>query len=221
MLAQVVAQYGSEAQSGWLAEAEASLGSPAQPTKLRIAIARAARKLGSDQVALTETERAALPEGPAYQQWCLWDFGRASLVLRACASLPESQHVELVEPLLRRGEQGEQVSLLRMASILPGPARFVDVAVDLCRTNSVDVFEAIACDNPFVRDHFPERNYNQVVLKAVFMEVAVGRIVGLAQRVNNEMVRMANDFGDERSAAGRVVPQDIQHITELAKAKST
>ena len=142
-------------------------------------------------------------------------------MLSACASLPEAQHVGVVEPLLRRGEQGEQISLLRMASILPGPARFVDVAIDLCRTNSVDVFEAIACDNPFVRDHFPELNYNQVVLKAVFMEVAVDRIVGLAQRVNDEMVRMATDFGDERSAAGRAVPQDIQHITELAKAKST
>ena len=219
-LVDVVARHGSAEQADWVRQAAEGLGSPPAPTKLRIVIARAARKLGDSVPTLTDDDRASLPEGPAYERWALRDYGRAALVLLACARLDDDAQVAFVEPLVRRGEIGEQVSLLRMAPLLPGPERFVDVIVDACRTNSLDVFEAIACDNPYVRDHFPEASFNQVVLKSMFMEVPVERIVGLAERVNAELVRMSGDFGDERRAAGRVVPDDIDRIKRLAEARA-
>jgi len=219
-LVDVVSRHGAPEQANWVLEASEGLGAPPAPTKLRIVIARAARKLGDAVPSLSEAERAALPPGPAYDRWVLRDFGRAALVLLACERLDADAQVPFIEPLVRRGEIGEQVSLLRMAVLLPGPERFVDVIVDACRTNSLDVFEAIACENPYVRDHFPEANFNQVVLKSMFMEVAVDRIVGLAERVNAELVRMAEDFGDERRAAGRTVPEDIERIKHLAQTKA-
>lgn len=220
VLVDVVARHGSSEQADWVRQAAEGLGDPPVPTKLRIAIARAARKLGDSVPTLSNEEREGLPEGPAYDRWVLRDYGRAALLLFACDRLEADAQVPFVEPLVRRGEIGEQVSVLRMAPLLPGPERFVDVIVDACRTNSLDVFEAIACENPYVRDHFPEANFNQVVLKSMFMEVPVERIVGLAERVNAELVRMAGDFGDERRAAGRTVPQDIELIKRLAEAKA-
>ena len=219
-LVDVVAQHGSPEQANWVRQAAEGLGEPPAPTKLRIAIARAARKLGDAVPKLSDDERAGLPGGPAYERWVLRDYGRAALVLLACDRLEADAQVPFVEPLVRRGEIGEQVSVLRMAPLLPGPERFLDVIVDACRTNSLDVFEAIACENPYVRDHFPKANFNQVVLKSMFMEVPVERIVGLAERVNADLVRMAGDFGDERRAAGRVVPDDIELIKRLAEAKA-
>jgi len=55
----------------------------------------------------------------------------------------------------------------------------------------------------------PERNFNQLVLKALFNGVALSRIVGLSGRLNAELTRMAGDYADERRAAGRAVPADI------------
>ncbi len=82
-------------------------------------------------------------------------------------------------------------------------------AVDACRTSIQPLFEAIACDNPYPAGHFPELNFNQMVLKALFNGVALSRIVGLQGRLNPEMSRMAGDYAAERRAAGRAVPADI------------
>jgi len=48
-----------------------------------------------------------------------------------------------------------------------------------------------------------------MVLKALFNDVALARIVGLKGRLNPEMARMASDYAAERRAAGRSVPADI------------
>jgi hypothetical protein len=71
------------------------------------------------------------------------------------------------------------------------------------------VFEAIACENPFPALYFSEQSFNQMVLKAVFIEVAVERILGLTARITPELRRMAADYASERRAAGRSVPDDV------------
>ena len=71
------------------------------------------------------------------------------------------------------------------------------------------IFEAIACENPYPARHFPELNFNQMVLKAAFNGVALARVVGLSSRLNAELARMASDYASERRAAGRSVPADL------------
>ncbi len=86
---------------------------------------------------------------------------------------------------------------------------FCSTIIDACRTNILPLFEAVACENPYPAQHFPERNFNQLVLKALFNGVALSRVVGLASRLNADLTRMAGDYADERRAAGRAVPADI------------
>jgi hypothetical protein len=80
---------------------------------------------------------------------------------------------------------------------------------DTCRTNILPLFESISCENPYPAHYFPELNFNQMVLKAMFNGIALARIVGLAGRHNAELTRMSNDYAAERTAAGRSVPADI------------
>ena len=83
-----------------------------------------------------------------------------------------------------------------------------------------DVFEAIACENPFPRDHFPEANFNQLVLKAMFLDVPLDRVLGWRERNNLELRRMAADYAAERRAAGRSVPEGIALIGPAVEATS-
>jgi hypothetical protein len=131
------------------------------------------------------------------------------LLARALEVVPASEHVDFVREVYQRGDYREQAAVLRALALLPDPGRFVDIATDACRTNVTDVFEAIACENPYPAAHFPELNFNQLVIKAIFMGVAVSGIVGLAERRTDELRRMAEDFASERRAAGRPVPDDI------------
>lgn len=162
----------------------------------------------------------ARPQAPAELRafarphWSLGDYTRASLVAAALEQLPEAEQPVFVLQLFEAGEMGEQVSLLRTLTLLPGPERFVEVGLQACRANALDVFEAMVCDNPFLAAHFPPLNFNQAVMKAIFQGVSVRRIEGLEARITPELQRMAAGYASERRAAGRPVPVDVDYITQ-------
>lgn len=206
---------GLDPQRAWLGASLDGLGH--ELATLRVAIAQAPRKLGRAPLSLTAAEREAhglpaLLEGPS---WSLADLGRAALVLAAVERTAGPGQVELVGELVRRGELAEQASLLRAFSLLPEPSRFVDVAIDMCRTNAADVFAAIALENPYPADTFPEHNFNQMVLKALFIGLPIDRILGLERRANPELGRMVAAYASERQAAGRSVPDGLARVAEL------
>jgi hypothetical protein len=142
----------------------------------------------------------------------LTDWTRLWLLLRALEHVAASAQPAFVLHTYEAGELGEQESVLRTLGLLPDPARFTDTGVAACRTNAKRVFEAIACDNPFPAAYFPELAFNQMAMKAVFVEAPVARIEGLAERRNPELLRMARDYASERRAAGRPVPDDVALI---------
>ena len=138
--------------------------------------------------------------------------GRIELIAEAAGALPVDELVGLVDGCFRTGDNDERRAVLRALDRLPAPERFVPLAVSACRTNVVPVFEAIACDNPFPARHFSEAELNQLVLKALFVGVAIDRIVGLAARITPELERMAAAYASERRAAGRAVSEDTDRL---------
>lgn len=158
------------------------------------------------------------PASTTFLQWTLEDAARATLVLA------RSGHPDFVADASACYEQGdarEQQSWLRAVAMLPAPERFLPLAIDACRSSILPVFEAIACENPYPSLCFPELNFNQLVLKALFNGVAVARIIGLRGRLNQELSRMATDYASERRAAGRPVPPDISHVITDAPGEPT
>jgi hypothetical protein len=102
---------------------------------------------------------------------------------------------------------------LHTLPLLPKAERFVELAIEACRTHVQSVFEAIACENPYPARFFPEANFNQLVLKAFFTGVSVHRIEGLRERRTAELIRMVHAYASERRAAGRSVPADLDFVT--------
>ena len=200
---ELVAQHGLDGAAQWLDQTLDSIN-PDTLSSVRVSLARSARKVGDAGLGLENTPG-----------WTARDAARAAIVLRAFLTQPEAAAATYGQ-WLRRGDQGEQESLLRLLMLLPDPTAVLADAIDACRTNSEVVFRAIACGNPYPAAHFPDLNFNQLVLKAVFMNVPVAEIHGLAARITPELLRMADDFATERRAAGRPVPEDIALLHQLA-----
>jgi hypothetical protein len=144
-----------------------------------------------------------------YDGWNADDAARCVLLLGAAERLEPQAFAAAAVECFERGDSREQQSWLRALSLMPEPERFRETAVDACRTNIVPLFESIACENPYPARFFPELSFNQLVLKAMFNNIALARIVGLRDRSNAELTRMAADYAAERRAAGRSVPPDI------------
>jgi hypothetical protein len=186
-------------------------------TRFRAAFAGVGRRLGASVPDLTPDELARLHQAGlvAPERWPTDQFARAALLLRALETIASDRHVVFVREIYLRGDYREQAAVLQALMLLPDAGRFVAIAVDACRTNVRDVFEAIACENRYPAAYFPEANFNQLVLKAFFIGVAVARIAGLEQRKTNELRRMAEDYASERRAAARPVPADLDLVLRV------
>jgi hypothetical protein len=182
--------------------------------------AAAGRRLGRATIAVDERaagglevrlarEGLPLPAGA----WAADELGRAALLGAALeAGAPPTADdagvVTRVEALYRGGELREQEAVARCLAHLPGPGRFVPLAVEMVRSNATALLEAIACRNPFPAAHVPDAAFNQMVVKCLFCGLPLAQIRGLDGRRSSELDRMIAAFASERRAAGRPVPAD-------------
>jgi hypothetical protein len=61
------------------------------------------------------------------------------------------------------------------------------------------------CDNPYPSEQLDPPAWNQLVLKAIFTEKPLLRIIGLRARANASLAKSISDFAHERWAAHRSV----------------
>lgn len=200
----------------WFARTSAAVGAEPDRGALLEAFTAATRRLGRARLAPTEEEIGRLAEvGASWPigTWGVDELGRVALLVAVAAQWSEAELEALVEECYRQGDGAERQAILRALPLLPASERFLGIAVDACRSHIQPLFEAIACENPYPALHFPELNFNQMVLKALFTGVPLQRILGMEGRVTPELCRMAADYASERRAAGRSVPPDIGRLT--------
>ena len=172
--------------------------------ELLVAYTAASQRIGN---APLKPPPAAIPNAVP-DAWTLEDAARAVLLL-ARAESASHDFAEDATACYDEGDAREQQSWLRTVNVLPEPQRFLMTVIDACRTSVQPIFEAVCCENPYPAQFFPERNFNQMILKALFNGIALNRVVGLEPRLNPELARMATDYAAERRAAGRSIPADI------------
>jgi hypothetical protein len=171
-----------------------------------------ARRFGNQPLPLspqTQVELRAAELGSVV--WTAKALARAVLLLDFTNRVDEAER--MVRDLFYKGDSDERVVVLRCLSLLPDASQYELVATDAVRSHVQGVFEAIACENPYPSRFFGDLAFNQLVMKAYFTLVPVNRIVGLEQRRNPELTRMALDFAAERRAASRSLPPDLHLVT--------
>lgn len=169
------------------------------------------RYLGKDRLLmeLADLKRAGrLREGFHPIDWTLGRAARVWLLLH----LPHNRAADFVskmEMLFDTADMGELVALYSSLPLIPYPQEFVQRTAEGIRTNMTNVFDAIALDNPYPAEYLDEAAWNQMVLKAAFMDRPIYRIYGLKKRANSELAHIISDYAHERWAAGRVVSPEF------------
>lgn len=140
-----------------------------------------------------------------------WDEFRVArmILLLILAEQPSAEYRETLAAVLGSADLREQVAIYAAFPLLPEPEFLVPLAREGSRTNIVDVFDAIALDNPFPAAHFPEEAWNQLVLKALFINRPLYRMEGLDDRANATLAGMLSNLAHERWAAGRPVSPEL------------
>ena len=197
----------------WLAEQAEKITHSTSPYVFFLAFSKASRHfkketLSSDLGTRFLSESGMLSFSPSH--WNSLQAARTLLLLQ----LPQEKTswMATIQQLFETGDMYEQQALYAALPVLPYSEELLGRAIEGCRTNMSVIFDAIALNNPYPAQFFPEANWNQLVLKAIFMQRPLYRIQQLDQRRNPALAAMAIDFAHERWAAGRAVMPELWRL---------
>jgi hypothetical protein len=200
--------YFSESGRQWLRDAMQAIAESNQPAEdLGLYSAMAKRKLGSiwlENAGAIDTRFSPLD----VRRWSTADTGRLLLLISAIERDPD-QVDTVVTSYYRMGDESEHIAVIRGLIFFAPGEYLTELALDAGRTNNLELLAALALDNPYPACFYPESSFNQMVLKCLFLGLAIERVEGIEQRANPELARMCENYVVEREAAGRSVPMDI------------
>jgi|GEM_PF-93511 len=210
---QLLAESGEEKALNWIQTQAEKIETTSDPNTLFLGFSQASRyfKKGDFSpseklVAILRSEYANLEVG----YWTLLQVARTYLMMSL--ELEKEQWFKAINQLFETGDLYEQQALFAALPVLPFHNELIPRAIDGLRTNISVVFDAIALNNPFPSQYFPEGNWNQMVLKAIFMQRPLYRIQNLNKRRNLALADIARDFAHERWAAGRDVMPELWRL---------
>ncbi|MCA0851131.1 EboA domain-containing protein [Salipiger thiooxidans] len=203
----VLDQAGPEA--GWTAQSLDTLARSGQARDLYIFMGLAPRRLGKADLRLGPDDLAAAETARPGWSPAGWSIDGAARVLALLIFPTPRPFAELFKDLRRTADVAELIALYRGLPLYPEPESLDFEVGEGLRSNIRAVFEAIAHDTPYPRDHFDDHRWNHMVLKALFVDTRLTPILGLRERANPELARILVDYAEERLAAGRPVPEDL------------
>lgn len=199
-----------EAAQDWLAQQLDKLADDASDRTVHIALGMVPRRLGKDDLALdADALEAASQARPGWDPrgWSVDEAARILILLTAPAS--DEQFVKRFTDLCRSADVSEAIAYYRGLPLYPAPELLEPQAAEGVRTNMRAVFEAVAHRNPYPRERFDQNRWNQMVLKALFVDSTLKPIQGLDERANFELAQMLCDYAHERWAAQRKVSPEL------------
>ncbi|MDT0689586.1 EboA domain-containing protein [Salegentibacter sp. F188] len=211
LLKKIIEGQASEKELEWLDQKEEKLRNNFQVSSFYIAFSSASRFVRKDPLILSEeqlTEADRIRNGFQPQYFNLLQCVRISLLLM----LPHKDKEEYeatIQRLHETADMDEQVTLYCALPLLPYPEEMSARAAEGIRTNITDVFDAIALNNPYPADYLDQQAWNQMILKAVFMQRPLYKIYRAEDRANPELAGMLIDFAHERWAANRKVLPEL------------
>lgn len=134
----------------------------------------------------------------------LSDFIRIYLLIKVLEA-DKAYFTEPVVKMIEVADTSELISFLKCLVLLPDAEDFKTAAVEALRTNITSVFEAIALQNPYPGLYFSQDQWNQMYLKAAFMQLDLFKIRDIDKMANRKLATIISDYAHERWKASRDV----------------
>ena len=199
-----------QVSSAWFDEQLEKLKSDPSDRFLDIALGMVPRRLGKDDLAVSETDlNAARSARPGWDPRG-WSVDAAARILLLCSVNGNGERfAKRFSHLCQTADVSEAIALYRGLPLYPSPDLLEAQAAEGLRTNMRAVFEAVAHNSPFPREQFSQNRWNHMVLKALFVDSKLAPIQDLDERANPELARILVDYAHERWAAGRPVTPEL------------
>ena len=195
----------------WLEEQKNRIQADRSGVKLFTAFSQASRYFKKDPNRLSNADLSDADQvvpGFRPDTWNRLQTARTYLLLHVEAK--DAEHFTgMLGRLLGSADMYEQEAIYAALPILPYQEHLKLRAAEGLRTNITSVFDAIALNNPYPAKYLDELAWNQMVIKAFFLQRPIYQIMGADDRANANLTKILVDYAHERWAAGREVMPEI------------
>jgi hypothetical protein len=198
-----------EQPAAWLDQQLEKLGAAESDRDLHIGLGMCPRRLGKDDLSLDAGDLESADRARPGWDPRGWSVDEAARILMLLTGGGGQAFADRFTGLCRSAEVGEAIAFYRGLPLYPDPELLEDQAAEGIRSNMRAVFEAVAHRNPFPRERFDRNRWNQMVLKALFVDSTLYPMQGLDDRANPELAHVLCDTAHERWAAGRAVSPEL------------
>ena len=143
------------------------------------------------------------------ENWTLDQLCRLSLLMNY-----PLLNLQNLTKLISVADTQEQITIYKSIFYLENSSQYTPLAVDGIRTNVTDIFDSIALKNLYPTKYFSQDQWNQMVLKAIFMERPIYQIKGIDLRKNKKLAHILFDYARERWAASRRVTPELWRMIQ-------
>ncbi len=195
----------------WLNKTIDEVSEASGERSFHMAFSAISRYTGKDKLVLEQKDVAraeSIRKGWNIKNWSIDQAGRALLILSLPYKDPDKLK-KILDNATNSADVAESIALYSCLPLLPHPESHCQRASDGIRNNIISVFDAVALDNPFPADYFSENAWNHLVLKGVFNNRPLSRIINIDQRANAALAGMIFSLAHERWAAGRTVTPEL------------
>ena len=188
-------------------------GLQTQPEQARWfkALGMAPRKLGKADLQPSQVELQAaqtLRQGLDPTEWSVDQTARIAFTL-AFYQGDEAGYVQQVAILIDTSEINELLAIFRGFALFPHPEALEPKAREAIRSTMRPVYEAMSHRNPYPFEFFDEAAWNQMIVKAFFLDSSIWQIQGVDERYNADLSEILISLVQERWAAGRFIAPEI------------
>lgn len=221
-LCEVLKQQSEASSMDWLELQGEEIQNIQASMKFFLAFGKASRYFKKEPLILSAPkiqEAKSLRPGFCPESWDQLQAARTYLLLHY-PSHEEAVWMKSVRQLFETADMHELKSLYAALPLMPFQEHLVSRAVEGLRTNITLVFDAVALNNPFPAEHLEEAAWNQMVVKAIFMQRPLFKILDADRRSNETLAHTLVDFAHERWAAGRsVMPEAWRFVAPFLNSQ--
>jgi hypothetical protein len=209
LVAWIVRQTSPEAVA-WFNAKRSDLTTDSPPRAFASVFGSVVRRMGKDKLDLDSSDLATAEKiRPRWRPAGLTVDQAARIALLVDAARAGGSFPERLKGLAASADLGELVAIYKGLPLYPDPDTLVPVATEGLRTAMRTVFEAVAHQNPFPAENFPQSAWNHMVLKTLFIDSVLHPIIGLDDRWNDELAAILVNYAHERWAAHRPVTPEL------------